>query len=305
MNRVSRAMFRLLLRLQPADVRAEFGAAMLEDADRMVRVARASGAIAPVLRVWTRLLADGLLAAMRGARTHATTSIHHPEGSPARRTPMGVTLLQDFRYALRVLRRQPTFVAVAALTIAIGVSATATIFSAANSLLLRAPTGVADPGSLVTLHRIDAQGTSFHAFGIPAFRELAAANEVEELVGYDIFAGGMTLEEEAARVSGALVSGNYFQALGATMASGRMFTATEDNAPGQDTVAVISFSLWERLFSRAPDTIGREVRVNGRTFTIIGIAEEGFQGHMAVFPTEVWLPLSSQGLVFGLNDISD
>ncbi len=126
---------------------------------------------------------------------------------------MGVHL-QDLRFALRILRRQPMFVLIASLTIAIGVSATATIFSAVNALLLRPPAGVQETAELVTVHRIDSEGTSFHAFGIPYYRELAAAGALEELAAFDIFDGGLSVDGVVSRVAATIVSGNYFQTLG-------------------------------------------------------------------------------------------
>ena len=121
--------------------------------------------------------------------------------------------LQDFRFALRLLRRQPMFVLVASLTIAIGVSATATIFSAVNALLLRAPVGVHDTGRLVTVHRVDSEGTGFHAFGLPYYRELAAAAALPELAAFDFFEGGLAIDEVISTAPGTIVSGNYFQTI--------------------------------------------------------------------------------------------
>jgi predicted permease len=302
----SRRLYRLLLRLSPRALRAEFEDAMAEDFERMVADARAGGGRWPLLRVWPRAIADLLVAFTRGdlLRRRRRTGSRSTAAPPRRSTPMG-SHLQDFRFALRVLRRQPFFVVVASLTVAIGVSATATIFSAANSLLLQEPAGVRESGRLVTVHRIDDQGTGFHAFGLPEYRALAAAATMPELVAYDFFAGGLTIDEAAGRVAGAVVSGNYFRALGTRPVAGRLFGPGEDAVPGRDPVAVISERLWRQRFGGRADAVGTAITLNGRDFTLIGVAETGFQGHTAMFPIEIWVPLSAQGLVFGADDLSE
>ncbi len=306
MNDLSRRAYGLLLRLQPRELRAEYGAAMSADFDRMIADARHRRLRFPVLRVWLRVLADHLTAALQRRPGHPRRPAHRDrsDAPPNRESPMG-NFSQDLRFALRVLRRQPMFVLVAALTVALGVSATATIFSAANSLLLRSPSGVQAPSELVTVHRIDSQGTGFHAFGIPWYRAMAAADAIPDLAAFDVFEGGLTLDDVSSRVSGAVVSGSYFRVVGTRAAHGRLFGPAEDSLPGRDAVVVISHSLWERRFDGSNDAVGRRIRLNGADFTVIGVAEAGFQGHLAVLPTEVWVPVSAQGLVFGAEDLSE
>ena len=297
--------YRLLLRFYSHALRVEYGDEMAADFRRMVADARAGGARLPTARVWLRVLADLAATAPRDLLRKPPCAHDRRHSLPARgRSPMGIRL-QDLRFALRVLRRQPLFVLVASLTVAIGVAATTTIFSAANWLLLRPPVGVHDSGSLVTVHRIDQQGTSFHAFGIPHYRALAAAGALEELAAFDIFEGGLALDGTVSRTPGTIVSGNYFKTLGTRAAMGRLFGPAEDTVPGRDPVAVISHRLWEQRFGADRDAVGRGIELNGRDFTVIGVAEPGFQGHIAVFSSEIWVPLSAQGLVLGATDLSE
>ncbi|MCH7824246.1 MAG: ABC transporter permease [Acidobacteria bacterium] len=306
MRRGSGRIYRRLLSLYPRALRVEYGDDMVADLGRMVADARADGARFPTLRVWSRVLADLIVASIPGdvlRKTPRTWARRHGALS-RRRSPMGVHL-HDLRFALRILRRQPMFVLIASLTIAIGVSATATIFSAVNALLLRPPAGVHGTAELVTVHGIDSEGTSFHAFGIPYYRELAAAGALEELAAFDLFDGGLSVDDVVARTSATIVSGNYFQVLGTQPVMGRFFGPAEDVVPGQDPVAVISHRLWEQRFVAEPDIVGRQVVINGKDFTVVGVAEPGFHGHLAVFSADLWVPLSAQGLVLGATDLSE
>ncbi len=306
MTRRSDRAYRRLLRLYSRALRVEYGDDMVADFGRMVADARAGGARFPTVRVWSRVLADLIVVSMPGdvLRKTPRSRARRLVALSRRKSPMGVHL-QDLRFALRILRRQPMFVLIASLTIAIGVSATATIFSAVNLLLLRSPVGVHEAGNLVTVHRLDDQGTGFHAFGIPFYRELAAAGALEELAAFDIFEGGLSVDGVVSRVASTIVSGNYFQTLGTQPALGRFFGPAEDVVPGRDPVAVISHRLWEQRFAAERDIVGRRVVINGKDFTVIGVAEPGFHGHLAVFSSDFWVPLSAQGLVLGATDLSE
>lgn len=299
-------MYRLLLRLQPRALRDEYGDDMMADFNRMIEQTRARGARWPMLRVWMRALADLVVVrfAARRPRSASRRLAGYSPARPRRSSRMG-TFLQDLRFALRVWWRQPLFVLVASLTIAVGVSATATIFSAVNGLLLQPPAGVREAGRLVTVHRIDDQGTGFHAFEVAEYRDLAASSALEELVAYDTFEGGLALDGAVARTAGAMVSGNYFRALGTRAAEGRLFGPAEDTAPGIDAVAVISDRLRRQRFGVRDDALGRRIELNGRDFTVIGVAEAGFSGHVTMFPTDVWVPLAARGIVLGSPDPSE
>ena len=98
----------------------------------------------------------------------------------------------------------------------------------------------------------------------------------------------------AARVNGELVSGNYFAILGAAIQRGRPLTADDDRTPGAHAVAVISDSYWRRAFSADPSIAGRDIRLNGHMFTIVGVAAHGFNGTDTGHPADIWLPLTMQ-----------
>ena len=214
--------------------------------------------------------------------------------------------LRDVRFAGKSLGRQPMFTVVAVLTVAIGVGATTTIFSVANGLLLRVPAGVRDQERLVSVHRLSQDGSSFHSFGIPLYRAMASSgDDPVQLGAFDTFVGGLVVDDTSFRFQGSLVPANYLQMVGVRPALGRFFHSEEDTVPGRDLVVVISHRLWQERFGGEPDVIGRQIQLNGSGFTVIGVTEPGFEGHVVIFVMDLWVPISAQGVVFARPDLSD
>jgi predicted permease len=206
------------------------------------------------------------------------------------------TAWQDVRYGLRLLRRSPLFTITAALSLALGIGANATIFSVAAALLLRPLPGLAAPDRLVDIGRTT-NGSGFDTATYPNYKDLRErTTTLSELYGYRIEPLPVSLSDgkDAERIYGAPVSGNYFRALGAVPAAGRLFTDEDDhqNAP---PVAVISYELWQRRFGGAPDTVGRTVSFNANPVTIIGVTPPGFQG-TTVMRSDAWVPLNLASL---------
>jgi predicted permease len=300
MSRSAR-LYQSLLRALGGELRREYADDMAAAFDAMLADARADGRPLPWLRTWGRSLTD-LLAAASAEHFGGGRRMHRTGYADPRNRPME-TLLRDLRFALRSLLRQPLFTTVAALTIALGIAATTTIFTVAETMLLRTPPGVREPGDLVTLHRLGEDGSSFHAFDTPMFRHLAGADTgLVELAAVDTFGGGLGVAGAVpVPVAGALVSWNYFPTVGARPLLGRFFHAAED-APGADArVAVISEQLWRRQFGADPEVIGRQVDLNGRDFSIVGVAEPGFAGHLAVVGEELWVPLSARATMRNIS----
>ena len=201
-------------------------------------------------------------------------------------------LWQDVRYGIRLLRRSPLFTATAVLSLAIGIGANTTIFSVANAMLLRSLPGLADPARLVDIGRTD-NGDGFDTVSYPNYRDVRdRATTVADLYAYRVEPQPLSLggEHEAERIYGSIVSGNYFHALGAIAARGRLLNDADDRAGGPHVV-VISYELWRRRFGGAADTVGRVVTINGFPITIVGIAPPQFQG-TTVLRADAWVPLA-------------
>jgi predicted permease len=208
------------------------------------------------------------------------------------------TLLQDLRYAARSLKGTPIVMLVSALTIAIGVGATTTMFSVANALLLRPPVGVEDPGRLITVHVLDQKdGSSFHSFSYPDYKDLNEAGAgFGQLSAYTILAASVRSNDEPRLEVGEVVSANYFPILGAHTSRGRFFSPEEDQ-PGGPPVVVLSYSLWQRRFNSDPAILGKVINVNGHPLTVIGVGERGFRGHIAAIDFGLWAPMALMGVL--------
>ena len=201
------------------------------------------------------------------------------------------TWLGDIRYAARLLRRNPLFTTTAALSLAIGIGATTTIFTVANGLLLRAPEGVFEPERLVDIYHTE-QGTRF-ANPMSLYSTHLDLRErsqtLQDVFAYQVDLRPMSLSVAggATRIFGCLSSPNYFTVLGIRPAAGRMFGASEQ--AGASPVVVFSHRLWTTRYARDPAVVGQTVRLNGYPFTVIGVAAEGFRGTSVLAP-DVWIP---------------
>lgn len=202
------------------------------------------------------------------------------------------TLLQDLRYALRQLHKNPGFTVIAVLTLALGIAVNATMFSLVSAFLLRRPPGP-DPDHVAVVTTIDpAQG--FQADATPVsvpnylawrdanhvFAEVAAANEYRTV--------SLTVQRQSEAIHSAAVSPNYFGVLGVTAQLGRTFAAGEDQA-GQEHEAVLSHQLWEREFGSDASVIGRTIRLDRENYTVIGVMPASFQ--LMGFTPQLWTPL--------------
>ncbi|UCC84259.1 MAG: ABC transporter permease [Gemmatimonadota bacterium] len=214
------------------------------------------------------------------------------------------SLSQDFRYALRLLRRSPGFTAIAALTIALGVGPTTTIFSVANSLLIRTPPGVRDPGSLVTIFASFEEGPHFATFSYHAFEAYRdGPNGLADIAALEVFSASLSTGGggEPELVTAMLASAGYFDILGTRPALGRFFLPEEDDVPGAGQVVVLGHRLWRQRLGADSSIVGKTLNINRRAFTVIGVAEEGFQGNVAALEFGLWIPITMREPLTGLG----
>ena len=201
-------------------------------------------------------------------------------------------LWQDLQYALRGLRKNPGFTLVVLFTLAFGVGANTGVFSLANALLLRAPAGVSKPDEILLVGRTF-KGSDANTFSYPDYADCRAQNQsFADLAAYretDIL---LDASDSPQLVSGLLVSGNYFTALGTHSARGRLLSPEDDSSPGANAVAVISHGLWERRFASDPNIVGQVINLNNFPFTIVGVMQPEFTGTGVAETIEVWLPLT-------------
>ena len=203
------------------------------------------------------------------------------------------TILQDARFAVRMLRRSPLFTLTAALSLAIGIGANATIFSVGSAMLLRPMPGINGSDRLMDIgrHRGD---DDFDTASYPNYLDLRdRATSFSGIYAHTLEPAPMslTVDGDAQRIYGSLVTGNYFETLQVRPALGRLLQREDDGVPGSRAVAVLSHDLWERRFGADPQIVGRQVTINGFPFGIVGVAAPGFQG-TTVIKGDVWLPMS-------------
>ncbi|HKF45257.1 MAG TPA: ABC transporter permease [Thermoanaerobaculia bacterium] len=184
-------------------------------------------------------------------------------------------LLSDVRYALRTLSRSPGFAAAAIATLALGIGANTAVFSVVDSLILRPPPGLAQPGSLVWISGV--QRGRLQGLSYPDFEDLRLeTGAFSGVFAVSRAAAHVARGRDAERIRAHLVSDNAFDVAGSKPALGRTFLP--DDAKEARPVAVIGHRYWERAFDSDPGAVGSTLNVNGRAFTIIGVAAEELIG---------------------------
>jgi predicted permease len=200
-------------------------------------------------------------------------------------------LLQDLRYGARRLWKSPGFTLVAAVSLALGIGANTAIFSLVDTVLLR-PLPVERPGELYKLFGTLNNGADITIQSYPNYKDYRDRNEVfAGLLAYRFAPMSLSRGGDNQRVWGYLASGNYFDVLGVRPAAGRFFLPEEDRTLGSHPVAVLSHAAWQRRFGSDPSIVGRTITLNGRAFTVVGVAPEGFVGTEVAYAPEVWVPM--------------
>ncbi len=205
-----------------------------------------------------------------------------------------MTLLRDLRYAARQLASTPLFTGLAILSFGLGIGANTTLYTWAKALLFNPFPAAAESPRLVSVNITDKnQGVISTSY--PDFRDIKArAKTLDGVIATRATAIGVGGGEKPVRVFGEIVSGSYFEILGVRLAQGRGFLASEDETPLKSPVVVIGYELWQRQFGGDPGVIGRSVLLNGRSFTLVGVAAEGFFGSGSGVAYEVWVPMMMQ-----------
>jgi predicted permease len=207
------------------------------------------------------------------------------------------TLIQDIRYGIRMLLKNPAMTVVAALTLALGIGANTTIFSAVNGLMLR-PLPVANADRLVVFDG-QAQGApnSFGQFPFPDFQDIRSqADGFSDVVGYTLSLAGLESGGKVEPVLGSYVSSNYFQALGLKPALGRLIYGPETEKPGTENVVVLGYEYWKKRFNSDSSIVGQQVKMNAHPVTVIGVAPEGFHGTYSLVDMQAYLPFGMRTL---------
>src|SRR5688500_3142680 len=195
------------------------------------------------------------------------------------------TFLKDIRYGWRGLTNRPGFSAIVIVTLALGIGASTAIFSVVNSVMLRR-LPYPNAGRIVAIQELNPEGRQGQVTG-PNFLDWRAQNTVfEHLAAIKRTNVNLTLADQAERIELAQTSANFFDVFGVGPQLGRLFVAGDEQA-GHTPVVILSDVLWRRRFAADPGLIGKPISLDGRQYSVIGIAPAGFQ-----YPekTEAWLP---------------
>ncbi|TDI45873.1 MAG: FtsX-like permease family protein [Acidobacteria bacterium] len=276
MKCLARACYRLCLLVYPEDFRRQFESSMVATFDELVR---SRGTISVLSREVLDVLVQGLRErAARGRRSR-----------PNKTASTAELWLKDLRYAARTLVRSPSFALVVVVSLALGIGANTAIFTLVNAMLLK-PMPVKAPEELVAVYAMRPTHRFPSNFSYQNYLDLREEKKIfRDLVGFYGSPVSLHASSEPELVWSELVTENYFEGLGVSAASGRLFESTDVEAP----VVVLSYEFWRRRFLGAVDVVGRVVRLNGHAFTVLGVAAPGFTGaKMLGFNPDLWVPLT-------------
>jgi predicted permease len=201
-------------------------------------------------------------------------------------------MIRDFRFACRQLVKAPAFTIAATTVLALGIGVNTAVFSLVNTLFF-APPAYIKPHELVQLFSQDKKDPKkFRGFSYPTYVDVREQNTVfTDVLSFNLALIGIGQKGDTRRAFAGVVSSNYFSVLGVPVARGREFLP-EEETPGHNTpVAIVSYSYWQK-HDLDPSVLGSQVFINGRSFTIVGIAPKGFAGTLQILSPEVWLPMS-------------
>ena len=203
-------------------------------------------------------------------------------------------MLQDLRFGLRMLRRNPGFSILAVVCLTVGIGATAAVFSWIEGILLRPYPLVVDQDRLVALTGTN-RGSDRDDVSWPDFKDLERSSTLADaFIAEKITGSTLTIGDRAERVTGSMVSANYFDAIGVHPILGRGFEVGEDVGRNSHPVTVISYQMWQDRFHGDPNVIGKTQVLAGLPHTIIGVAPNGFYGTFVGYAFQFWVPASMQ-----------
>jgi hypothetical protein len=209
-------------------------------------------------------------------------------------------LLNDLRYALRQLRKNPGFTALAVGTLALGIAANMTIFSWINSTLLNPIPAVAHTSNMITIMRGERSEHPTPPFSYLDYADLReSSHSFSGLLAYHDDYMAITGSGRPERVYGTLASANYFEVLGVRPIMGRSLLSTLSAEHAGAAEAVLGYDLWQNRYGGDPAIVGKTIQINLHPLTVVGVAPKGFQGCKSGLRSDIWIPLAMDKQVWG------
>ena len=261
-------------------------------------------------RFWLEVLTLRAGALRRAARrleaVRPTTERNRPDRAANRdpdfwsRLPMHPN---DYRYAIRRLLRSPGFTAVAVLSLALGIGANTAMFSIVNAVLIR-DLPVTDRHELVEVYSSDSDGFQYATSSHPDYLSLREENDIfQNVIATRTTIARIDLDGRPRVAFGELISWDYFQTLGIEMELGRSFVSEEDETPGTHPVVILGHRTWTQEFGADEGLIGQDVWLNGRPYTVVGVAPKAYTGSMPVLVTGFFTPLMMTDVIMGSGQL--
>lgn len=245
-----------------------------------------------------RLIADHIAAGASpdGARYAALREMGAMEQRKEEcRDARGLRLIEairgDVRYSVRQLGKYPVFTAAALLTIAVGIGPNATMATVISSVFRPLP--VADADRLAVLATtVSGNPRIWQRVAYPDLQDYRASETpFSDMAAWDLSPVGLTVDGTTDRLMATAISENYFSTLGLNPAAGRLILPSDGELGGMQPIVVLSHSYWSRRFGASTSIVGGEVRIDGRPFTVVGVAPEDFHGTFALLSSELYVPL--------------
>ncbi len=312
--RLALVVFRLAIALYPRCFRSRYGAEMVCDFAARLRLAKQTGGAWSAFAFWVRSVTGAVPSALRvrtNLRRSASVGGKSPINRPARsadrgsvsgthsgfrRPPVWHHFSRDLHYCLRTLARKPLFTTAVVLTMALGIGANTATFSVVNGILLRPLVGAESPDELVQIYR-RWPGTEYGSSSIPHYQDVRdrTGDAFENVAAWWFSPLALTLDDRSERVTGMMVSANFFQTYGVVPMLGRPFLpGVEDVGPGEHPVTVVSHAFWESRLGADVSAIGKTILINGRSFEVVGVTRPDFRGPVNVARVPVYVPIMMQ-----------
>ena len=212
------------------------------------------------------------------------------------------TLAKDVGYAIRQIAKGPAIAALVIATLAIGIGANTALFTMASAIFTRPMPGLRQSDRLVWITPIGVRGGQPRSLAYPDFQDYRALKTVfDDVAAFSRLRLAVRAQGEPEEVLGQIVSVNFFTVLRTRMALGRGFLPVEDSTPDTHPVVVLAYPFWQKRLGGDSAIIGKRIVVNGTSFTVVGVAEEHFNGPAHSEPYSIWVPISMANRAWPLN----
>ena len=202
-------------------------------------------------------------------------------------------MLRDIRLAWRLFIKNPGFTAIVVITLALGIGLNTAVFSVVDTLLLQPLPGVRDPNGVVQLYRSWPGDNKYGSSSVQHYLSVRerATDVFSEVAAWDFESFSISPGNRPQRGIGGMASANFFSLLGVRPLKGRFFLPEEDTGRGAHPVTVLSEATWRNLFGADPEIIGKKFVLNGRSYSVVGVAPAEFRGIIPIVQPVLWIPL--------------